>query len=114
MESVQRLSNWLMVSFALFALFNILDLSTTILALKMGLTEGNSALIFFASRLDFSLVNFLVIIKCVFILGAGFLVLIAVGTRNLRIEKMVFVWILAFTLIYAIVAGSNFLSLLVS
>lgn len=114
MSSVQRLSSWLIVAFALFALFNILDMSTTILALRMGLTEGNSVMIFLASRLGFSLVNFLIIIKCLFILGEGFLVLIAVCTRNLSIRKMVFVSIIAFTLLFAIVAGSNILSVLVS
>ncbi len=112
MSSFHRYSNWLLPAFGFFVLFNLFDLSTTIFALKIGLSESNSALVFLASALGFGLIDFLVLIKSIFIFAAGFLVLIAMVTRNQNVKKAVFVSILGFALIYAVVVVSNFLSIL--
>lgn len=108
------IQKWLVPVFGLFVLFNLLDLSTTITALKIGLSEGNFALIFLANSLGLGLINFLILVKALFILGAGFLVLASLYTRSQNLKREVFAAILGFALLFAVVAGSNLVSILVS
>ena len=104
---------WLYIAFSFFTLFNILDLSSTILALRLGFAEGNSALIFAASTLGISLVDILVVLKSVFIIGMATVVFLGVAPKyrslNNKIGKnTIFLVIVGFAILFGLVCANNF------
>jgi len=102
---------WLMIAFSYFVVFNLFDLSSTILALRLGLSEANQTLLLLSSRLGFGLVNVFLGVKIVFILGMGSMLFMGVRSRNAVTRKMIFLAILGFAIVFATVSVSNFLSI---
>lgn len=93
--------------FACIGVFNFLDLLTTIYALRIGLEEANALLIGFADYLGLSLLEFLAVIKIVFVLGSAVLVILGVESKNSETRKMVLYGILAFALVFAFACANN-------
>ena len=109
LSNFHRMNSWIYLLFSLFVAFNLLDLSTTIIALRLGMSEANSMLLFFSNLSGIGVIDFFLVIKAVFIAGVGSLVLIAVRSHNSRTTLMVFLAETAFTLVFFLVALSNIL-----
>ena len=104
-------ATWFLVAFSWFAVFNLLDLSSTLLALKMGLSEGNAILLLLASKLDLSLLETVVIVKAVFFIGSALLLILGIHSQNARTRRAILMTFVAFAVLFAIVSTSNFLSI---
>jgi len=101
----------LIIAFAYFVMFNLFDLSSTILALRLGLSEANYALLFVSSRLGVGLVNAFMIVKSLFFLGVGTLVILGLASRNPSTRRTVLLTVIIFGSIFAIISVNNFLSI---
>jgi hypothetical protein len=101
----------LALSFAYFVLFNLFDLSSTILALRLGLSEGNFILVYLASRLGIGIADGMMLVKSVFFVGVGGLFLLGVLTRNQAMKKVVLSTMIVFVVIFALVSMSNFITI---
>jgi hypothetical protein len=104
-------SSALSLAFSFFALFNFLDLSTTIIALKTGLTESNSLLIALSRLLDQSLINSIIISKVSLLGCAGIGLFVGIGSRNQTVKKQVFGTLLVLTGLFAFASLNNFYAL---
>ena len=100
-----------MLAFSYFVIFNLLDLSSTILALKLGLSEANIALSFLSSLLRLDIVDIIMLVKSVFFAGVGGLMILAFTTRNQRIKKTVLLTIILFGAVFALVSLNNFITI---
>ena len=109
LHTVQRMNSWIYLLFSFFVLFNLLDLSSTIVALKLGLSEANSFLLLFSSLMGIGITPSLIILKVIFIAGMGSLVLIAIRSNNSRTSRMIFFAEIVLTLVFFVVAFNNFL-----
>ena len=83
------------------------DLSSTVLALKLGLSEANHALIFIAQRLGIGLVGALISFKALFFVGAGLLILLGMKTRSPAISRAILAVIVGFAGVLALVSMNN-------
>jgi hypothetical protein len=99
------------LAFSYFVLFNIFDLSSTILALRLGLSEANFVLVFLSSSLGLALADIILLVKSLFFVGVGSLMILGVATKNLGLKKVVFVTIILFGSVFALVSLSNFISI---
>ena len=102
---------WFLVAFGLFVLFNIFDLSSTIVGLKLGLSETNAALLFLSERMNVSVGGVLVLVKSLLFVGGGAILLIGSKTQNSGSRKIMFLSIWGFALLFALVAISNLLTI---
>jgi hypothetical protein len=101
----------LVIAFAYFVTFNLFDLSSTILALRLGLSEANTILLLLSSKLGIGVFNTFVLVKSVFFVGVGSLVIIGVGTSNQGLRKTILAAVIVFSFIFAVVSASNFFSI---
>ncbi len=101
----------LMIAFAYFIIFNLFDLSSTILALRLGLSEANSALLLFSSSLGVGLVNAFMLIKSVFFVGVGGLVILGLVTRNQGMRRTILLTVIVFGFIFALISVNNFITI---
>ena len=99
------------LAFAYFVVFNLFDLSSTILALKLGLSEANFALVYLSSALSLNLSDVIMLVKSVFFVGTGSLLILGVATKNQNIKKTILMTIILFGAIFALVSVSNFISI---
>jgi hypothetical protein len=99
------------IAFAYFVVFNLFDLSSTILALRLGLSESNFALIYLSSFLGLALPYVILLVKSLFFAGVGGLIILGVATRNPGTKKTILLTIILFGVIFALVSVSNFLSI---
>jgi hypothetical protein len=99
------------LAFAYFAVFNILDLSSTILALKLGLSEANFVLIYLSSTLGIGIADAIMLVKSVFFVGVGALVILGLATRNQDMKRKILLTIVVFGAIFALVSVNNFLTI---
>jgi len=100
-----------MIVFAHFVAFNIFDLSSTILALKLGLSEANFALNYLSSTFGLALSDVIMLVKSVFFIGVGSLILLGVISKNQSMKKSILVTTILFGAIFALVSVNNFLSI---
>jgi hypothetical protein len=100
-----------LLAFAYFVLFNLFDLSSTILALRVGLTEANSALVYLSSLLGVGIAGVIVLAKSLFFAGAGGLLILGIISRNYKIKRTVLFTLIAFAAVFAIVSVNNFLNI---
>jgi hypothetical protein len=103
--------SWFALSFAYFVLFNLFDLSSTILALRLGLSEGNFILVLLSSELGIGLSTVIVLVKSIFFVGVGSLLILGIMSRNTTMKKAVLATIIFFGIVFAIVSVNNFLSI---
>ena len=101
----------LLIAFAYFIIFNLFDLSSTILALRLGLSEANFALLLLSSRLGVGLVDAFMIIKSVFFVGVGGLVILGLVTRNQGMRKRILMTVIVFGFIFALISVNNFITI---
>ena len=101
----------LIIAFAYFIMFNLFDLSSTILALRLGLSEANIALLFLSARLGVGLVNAFMLVKSAFFVGVGGLVIFWLATRNQAMRKLILSTIILFVFIFALISVNNFLTI---
>lgn len=99
------------LSFAYFVLFNLFDLSSTILALRLGLSEGNFVLLRLSSSLGVGLSEAIVLVKSVFFVGVGGLLILGVASRNQTLKKTILAAIIFFGVVFALVSLSNFVTI---
>jgi hypothetical protein len=99
------------LAFAYFVLFNLFDLSSTILALRLGLSEANFALLYLTSSLGLSITDAIVLVKSVFFVGIGGMMILGIATRSTNIRKTILATIIIFCAVFAIVSVSNFISI---
>jgi hypothetical protein len=102
---------WLLIAFSYFTLFNLLDLSSTILALKLGFAEANQTLLWFSSRLGLGFVNIFLAIKILLILSMGCALVLGTSSRNMLTRKMILLAIAGFAILFATVSISNFVTI---
>ncbi|MFI5419493.1 MAG: hypothetical protein ACHQ1H_00850 [Nitrososphaerales archaeon] len=100
-----------MIAFSYFALFNLLDLSSTILALKLGLSEANQTLLLLASRLGLGFVDAFLAVKILLFLSMGSALILGVKSGNASTRKIVFLAIAGFAVLFAAVSLNNFLTI---
>jgi len=100
-----------LIAFAYFVLFNLFDLSSTILALKLGLSEANFALVYLSSSLGLNLTDVILLVKSVFFVGIGGMMILGIATRNPNIRKTMLATIIVFSAVFAIVSVNNFISI---
>ncbi len=101
------------LAFSFFALFNFLDLSTTIIALKTGLTESNSLLIALSKLLGQNLINSIIFSKVVLLSSAGVGLYVGVASRNQTVKKQVFATLMLLTAMFIFASLNNFYALFV-
>lgn len=101
----------LLIAFAYFIIFNLFDLSSTILALRLGLSEANFALLLLSSKLGVGLVDAFMIIKSVFFVGVGGLVILGLVTRNQGMRKRILMTVIVFGFIFALISVNNFITI---
>jgi hypothetical protein len=101
----------LLIAFAYFIIFNLFDLSSTILALRLGLSEANFALLLLSSSLGVGLVNAFMIIKSVFFVGVGGLVSLGLVTRNQGVRKRILMTVIVFGFSFALISVNNFITI---
>jgi hypothetical protein len=87
------------------------DLSSTILALKLGLHETNVILISLASTLGLSLVYGLVLVKILSIVSAGLILLYAVRSSSPQMVRVSLFALACFAGIFAFAAVNNFVAI---
>ncbi|HXQ92867.1 MAG TPA: hypothetical protein VN739_07650 [Nitrososphaerales archaeon] len=100
-----------LIAFAYFIMFNLFDLSSTFLALRLGLSEANLALLDLSSRLGVGLVNSFILVKSVFFVVVGGLVILGLATRNQGIRKTILLTVIIFSFVFALVSVNNFLTI---
>ena len=101
----------LIIAFAYFIMFNLFDLSSTILALRLGLSEANFFLLFLSSRFGVGLVDAFMLVKSLFFVGMGGLVILGLATRNQGMRKTILLTVILFGFIFAVITVSNFLTI---
>jgi len=99
------------LAFGYFIVFNLLDLSSTILGLRLGLSEANFLLVFLSSTLGLALTEVILLIKSLFFVGVGGLIILGIATRNPNMKKAILTTIILFGAIFALVSINNFLSI---
>jgi hypothetical protein len=99
------------LAFAYFVVFNILDLSSTILALKLGLSEANFVLVYLSSSLGIGITDVIVLVKSVFFVGVGALVILGIATRNQGMKRKILFTIILFGAVFALVLVNNFFTI---
>jgi len=99
------------LAFAYFVVFNILDLSSTILALRLGLSEANFAILYLSSTLGISIAKVVLIVKSIFFVSVGGALIYGLGTKSQTVKKAILLTIVIFGALFAIVSISNFLSI---
>jgi len=109
MESQTRGQVWLLLAFSSFILANMFDLSSTLVALKLGLAETNEALIILSSRLGENLVDVFVWLKVILFLGAGILTMVGVSTKSSLTKKLVVISFALFAGLIFLISLNNFL-----
>lgn len=100
-----------LLAFAYFIMFNIFDLSSTILALKLGLSEANFALVFLSNSLGIDLADVIMLVKSAFFVCVGGLMMLGIASKNQGTKKVVYATILVFSAVFALVSLNNFLSI---
>ena len=99
------------LAFAYFVVFNILDLSSTILALRIGLSEANFALVYLSSALGIGIADVVLLVKSIFFVAVGGVLIIGVATKSQSIKKRILLTIILFGAVFAMVSINNFLSI---
>jgi hypothetical protein len=101
----------LLIAFSYFAIFNLLDLSSIILALKLGLSEANQTLLWFSSRLGLGFVDTFLTVKILLILSMGCALILGTTSRNILTRRMIFFAIAGFAILFATVSVSNLVTI---
>jgi hypothetical protein len=101
----------LIIAFAYFIIFNLFDLSSTILVLRLGLSEANFALLLLSSSLGVGLVNAFMLIKSVFFVGVGGLVILGLATRNQGMRRTILLTVIIFGFVFALISVNNFITI---
>ena len=71
-----------MIAFAYFVVFNLFGLSSSVLALTLGLNESNFALIYLSSAVGITLLSAVFFVKLVFFVCMGGLILEALDEKR--------------------------------
>ncbi len=90
-----------------FALFNLTDLLSTSIALRIGLEEANLMLLGVASALGVNVIVIMAALKAVFIFAMIVFGLIGIRSKNEKVRNMVFYFILGFILLFIYVSLNN-------
>jgi hypothetical protein len=104
-------SVWLFIAFSYFTIFNLLDLSSTMLALKLGLTEANQTLLWLSAHIGLGFAGAFLVVKILLIISMGSALILGTSTRNAFTRKMIFYAIAVFAALFATVALSNFVTI---
>jgi hypothetical protein len=97
----------IMVLLGYLVFFNVMDMLSTALALRIGLEEGNVLLLNISSFLRTNLLVVIGLIKILFIFGGAGLVFMGIKTNNRRMKNLILGSILAFVLVFLLVSVNN-------
>ena len=100
-----------LLAFSYFVIFNLFDLSSSILALRIGLSEANFVLVSLSSILGVGLAGVIILVKSIFFAGAGTLLILGVLSKNQRIKRAVLLTIVLFAAVFAFVSVNNFVDI---
>jgi hypothetical protein len=98
----------LMMTFSYLTLFNLLDLSTTIEALKGGFAESNVLLLSLSSFLSTNIIDSLILVKVLLLALAGLGLLIGVLSKTKQVRNRVFETLLVLAVVFCLVSVNNF------
>lgn len=99
------------LAFAYFVVFNLFDLSSTILALRLGLSEANFVLIYLASSLGVGITDVILLVKSLFFVGVGSLLIVGILSKSQKMKRTILATIIVFGAVFALVSVNNFLSI---
>jgi hypothetical protein len=94
--------------FGLLVFLNMTDLLSTSVALSVGLSEGNAALVSFSQDLGTSVVVAALLSKLVFIASAGLVCVLGIKTPNRKVRTRIAVLLVILVAMLAIVSVNNF------
>jgi hypothetical protein len=89
------------------ALFNVMDMLSTALALRIGLEEGNVLLLGITSALGTSLIVVIGLMKILFISGGAGLAYIGISTGNRQMKNLILGSIIFFVFVFLLVSINN-------
>jgi hypothetical protein len=87
--------------------FNITDIVTTSIALRLGLTEGNGFVLVLANYLGLSIVGTLAFVKIIFIFGTSTIAIIGMLSKNPRTRNNVLILMACAAMALLIVSANN-------
>jgi len=99
------------LAFAYFVVFNLFDLSSTILALRLGLSEANFVLVYLSSFLGVGIAGVILLVKSIFFVGVGGLLILGVLSKSQKMKKTILAAIILLGAVFALVSLNNFLSI---
>jgi hypothetical protein len=114
--SARLSTSWFSDRFYLFAVatlltltvvFNLTDLLTTAIALRLGFVEGNSLIVSLSHTLDIGVIGTLGLSKMVFIIVTGVIAIIGVRSKSPRVRNNVVILLACATLILLVVSANN-------
>jgi hypothetical protein len=91
----------------LTAAFNMIDLFTTAEATRSGLIEGNPVLTALAHGLSVNMLDIVLLTKALFIAGITVFGFLGLQSRDQPLRKMIYGCVLAFSIIFLVVAVNN-------
>ena len=109
---INRVHSWIYFLFSAFVLVNLLDLTTTIVAIRDGLSEMNLALLFLSNLTGAGVISTILALKAIFIAGFGSLVIIGVTSRDQRTCRMILIAEIAMTLVFFAVSYNNIVAVM--
>jgi len=112
LAAVWRSQSSLLLGFSAFALFDILDLSSTIYAVNLGLKEANSILVSLSGLLGVSFVDSFLLLKVLVIFGAGSLLILAIRSSSQVTKGIATILILSLASLFAFAAVNNLIAIL--
>ncbi len=89
------------------AFFNLMDMLSTALALRIGLEESNSLLLGLTSGLRMNLLTVIGLAKVLFVFGGAGLAYMGVKSNNRGMKNLIFGSILFFVLVFLFVSINN-------
>jgi hypothetical protein len=99
------------LAFGYFVILNLFDLSSTIIALRLGLSEANFVLVALSSALGLGIGDVIIFVKSVFFVGVGCTLILGALTKNQNVKKAILLTIILFGAIFAVVSVNNFLTI---
>jgi len=97
----------LLTLFTMTVIFSVVDLLSTVMALNMGLAEGNSLLIAMGALFGVGTVGALGILKLVFIAGTGVAALMGIRAMSPEIRRRALILLAAMTMMMVAVSINN-------